>query len=347
MILFPPVLRICVKNFNIRCQNVGNGIKTTKGVSDIIIEFFGIYGVKENTTIFSIEDSQQVSITNGSVYSSKNNGTVFVLRSDMEENVYRNILISDIRCWNVKNFAKINYSDLGTKVTFDDITCVSEELNNDNESLMYYINGPCDDINIKRNVSNNLDTFLYTSSTATGDVIIDGINTDAKTVYDLNNVDKGDLTLYGNHIYKKGIGNKKGVIVKNINNKIYNFSKYIGYDETYYTMIENIGRNAKLFDSINMYCFDEDEVKSKTSTTLDIRGLSNKLINWTGDLVLKNIIGMNGQLLRVRSSTAQEISSGGNIILYPSEPTKTFKETLPKYDTYLFKCVDNKWVRCY
>ena len=51
-----------------------------------------------------------------------------------------------------------------------------------------------------------------------------------------------------------------------------------------------------------------------------------------------------GQIINVRSSTGQEISSGGNIILYPENPTVSFKEAM-KITPYRFKCMDGKWIK--
>ena len=70
----------------------------------------------------------------------------------------------------------------------------------------------------------------------------------------------------------------------------------------------------------------------------------NMSYDWVGSLVLKNINGLEGQIISVRSSTGQEISSGGNIVLYPQTPEKAFKEALLGMPMY-FKCKNGKWVR--
>ena len=77
---------------------------------------------------------------------------------------------------------------------------------------------------------------------------------------------------------------------------------------------------------------------------MNVDHIVNMYYDWVGPLLLKNINGLEGQIIAVRSTVGQEISSGGNIVLYPSNPDKAFKEALSEIPKY-FKCKDGKWVR--
>ena len=105
-----------------------------------------------------------------------------------------------------------------------------------------------------------------------------------------------------------------------------------------------ITKAGKLISYNPSELFKEITVNSELSTTLEVDTITNNSYNWIGPLLLKNINGLEGQIVNVRSTSGQEISSGGNIVLYPEEPDKSFKEAM-KSTPYTFRCTDGKWVK--
>lgn len=340
------IQNITFTNVNIRCSNSGSGFLISKYTKNINIDNFIINGVSSNNHAFNIDSCERLNVCNGYVINKDYNGNVFVMKSTDTENKNRSIYIKDVQSFNADNFVKIDFSDETTNIVVENSSLVNDDLSVDNLSTAFYVHGSCNQLSIRNFTSTNVNKFLYTSSEASCDIDVDNLNVyDNRSLYDLNSM------AVKNHVYLKGIHDYHGVAKEPKNEIITNMlsnlhiNTDIIYDEYSFTAIgEKAILTGKLFDNHIIDLIDEKHINLKTSTTLRVEHITHARYDWTGDLVLKNIEGFEGQMISVRSTTQQEISSGGNIILYPDEPEKSFKEPMSSIP-YKFVCKSGKWIK--
>lgn len=340
------VQNITFNAMNIRCNNNGDGIKISQYTKNIVFNQFNIMGINSNSKGFVVESSENVAFNQGNIYGTEYNGDAFILKSSDSQNRNRRISLRNIQVFNCDNFTKINFIDETTSLIFENCSFINDDMNEDNLSTAFYIDSVCHHISISNFTSWNVDTFMYTSSGTTGDISIRQLYVyDNRNIYNLNSLSQtNSVQLEGLHSYT-GVNRepKNNIFVAMYSNLHNNAS--ITWDEVSYDMIKSIANcPGKLYDHHILELTEEREYKSATSTNLNVDVAMNARYNWTGDLLLKNINGFEGQIIYVRSTTGQEISSGGNIILYPETPDISFKEAM-KITPYKFKCIDGKWVK--
>lgn len=331
----------------VNCGNDGNGIKTTSYTKNVYLNNFRFNNIHTNNKGLYIDSCEMFSVQHGYINGQEYNGCAIHLISSDSENKKRKIVLNDIQVENMDTFCRIDYNDETTSVTVNDCKFVNDDLTESNLSSCFYVLNTLRNITIRNFASINVDCFLYTSSTVNGDIIVDDLYVyDNRVIYDLNSIaGNNKVVLKGDHTYRGTNVYPKYTIVKNMLSNLYNNAS-ITYDgDVTYTATTSGGIiTGKLYDNHMLELVDEFEYNSAISKDLEINRIGNARFNWTGDLVLKNIIGFEGQIVSVRSTTSQEISSGGNIVLYPEDPSKTFKEAMTS-TPYKFKCQSGKWIK--
>ena len=342
----PPIDNISIRDIKVRCNNNGSGINLMGNVDNVSIDNYKIYSLQnKNSIAINGDTATGINLRNGTIIGKNYTGKAFIFKSSNAENMKRKIHIENVLIKDVEDVAMISYSDFNTSITIEDITIYNSEFSVDNLSSVFYINGPFHHINIRNIFATNVNTFFYTSSDASGSIVLDDVYIyNAREVYSLNSmVDGNRFVLKGDHVYTGDPSSKNYPLLAESHSNIYNKAS-LSIDKNLYSMTEDEVLGGKLYDYNNPENYNEESIKLPTSTELDIRGICNRNIDWCGDLVLKKINGIEGEIVKVRSSTGQEISSGGNIVLYPEDPSKSFKEAL-KVIPYTFKCIDGSWVR--
>mgnify|MGYP001634448933 FL=1 len=342
------VQNVELNNLIIKCNNDGNGIKTSEYTKNICLNNFRFNGIHTNNKGLLIDSCESFKACHGIINGQEYNGCAIHLLSDNSENKKRRIVFNDITVENMDAFCKIGYNDESTAIIFEDCEFNNDDLTESNLSSTFYIIGNLKEVTIRNFSSINTDYFLYTSSEVGATITVDNLFVyDNRSIFKLNSIAGGNkVVLKGNHTYKGTNIDPKYVIVDSMFSNLYNYA-CITYEEDITYNATNTDASkivGTLYDSHLPEMEDEVEINSKTSKDLTVNKLCNARFNWTGDLVLKNIIGFEGQIVTVRSTTSQEISSGGNIVLYPEEPSKTFKEAMSA-TPYTFKCQSGRWVK--
>lgn len=336
-----------INDLIIRCSNDGNGIQTTSYTKNISLNNFRINGIHTNNKGLMIDSCEMFDANHGYINGQEYNGCAIQLTSNDSENRKRKITLNDIQVENMDAFCKISYTDETTSVVVNDCKFVNDDLTESNLSSAFYIINTLRSVLIHNFSCINADYFLYTSSEVNGDIIVDDLYIyDNRKIYNLNSIAGGNkVILKGNHTYKGTNVHPKYVIIENMLSNLYNYACITYEPDITYSAINIDGIiTGTLYDNHIPEMEEEMEVNSEISKDLVIDKLCNARFNWTGALVLKNIVGFEGQIILVRSTTSQEISSGGNIVLYPEEPSKTFKEAMSS-TPYKFKCQSGKWVK--
>lgn len=340
------IQNVSFKDLNSRCNNNGNGIKIRNYTKNILFNNFSISGITSNSKAFDVESCESIVFDVGTINGSEYNGDAFVFKSSDAQNRKRSITLNNVRVFNCDNFAKINFVDKTTALTFENCSFINDDMNGDNLSTSFYIDSTFDNIEINNFMSWNVDTCIYTSGGSEGYISIRNLHVyDNRAIFKLNgSKEQCFVNLEGIHAYNGVNREPRNSIFVTMFSTLYN-NACINYDEISYDMINSITDcPGKLYDQHLVEQLEERDYNSPTSTTLSVDVATNARYNWIGDLLLKNINGFEGQIIYVRSTTGQEISSGGNIILYPDEPDKSFKEAMTT-TPYKFKCIDGKWIK--
>ncbi|MDD3121981.1 MAG: glycosyl hydrolase family 28-related protein [Candidatus Izemoplasmatales bacterium] len=339
---------ITLNDLVIRCNNGGSGINTTSYTKNIHLSNFRFYGIHSNNKGLVLDSCEGFTADHGYIYGVNDdayNGTAIQLFSNDTQNKQRSIIINDVKAYDLDAFCKIAYEDETTDITIKSCKFENDMLSGNNLSTAFYINSTFRKVTIEGFVSTNVDSFLHTSSETTGSLIIEDLEVyDNRYIFDLNSLmDDHAIVLKGLHNYLGSDTIPKYVVVKNMFSSLYNQADIINKDR-----YDIVSPDASIDGSLRVANMPELEVEqvyySNTSTELKVNSLYNTRYDWTGDLVLKNIKGFEGQILLIRSSIEQEISSGGNIVLYPEEPERSFKEAMDPLIPMKFKCVNGLWV---
>ena len=337
---------IVCNDFTINCINDGFGMNLSLNTKEIFIKNVKILNLISSNKAINVNGCESLSVINGTITGSNYTGRAITLISNDGENKKRKFIFNNVHGYNVDMFANINFVDETTSVIFEDCSIENDDMVHENNSIAFNINGTFENIEIRNFKSSNVRKFMYTSSTIDASITIDDLYVyDNEIIYDINSLAGGNLlSLKGNHVYKGTSKETKYKVFENIFGNISNFA-FMNIDEDVYKMFrDDITKTGTLYNNIYPGIYDEKTINSQLSTTLNVDYIVNMSYDWVGPLLLKNINGLEGQIISVRSSTGQEISSGGNIVLYPQTPERAFKEALLGMPMY-FKCKNGKWVR--
>lgn len=337
---------VTFNNTNIRCANNANGVKIGLYVKNIKFENFNIISLKSNSKAFVVEGSEKIIFSNGNIYGNDYQGDVFILKSLSTENANRNIVISDVHAYNCGVFCDIDFKNEVTDLLVENCSFMNDEIPNNNVPYAFYIDGEYRRIEIKKFNCQNLDTFLFTTSQTKGIITIEDLfANDVLSIYKLNSsYIQSSIQFKGIHKYIGTNREPKNCVFASMYSNLYNNAS-IEYDETVYDMIKYaLECCGRLIDHHLPDVVEEKEYVNSSNTTLNVDAPNNARYNWTGDLLLKNINGFEGQIIYVRSTTGQEISSGGNIVLYPDTPDISFKEAMTS-TPFKFRCENGKWIK--
>lgn len=340
------VQNIVCNDVTINCINDGFGIDLSLNTKDISIKNIKILNLISNNKAININGCESLNVANGTITGSQYSGRAISLISNDSENKKRKYIFKNVHGHNVDIFANINFVDETTSIIFEDCSVENDDMVHENNSMGFNITGTFENIIIRNFKSSNVRKFLYTSSILDASVIIEDLHVyDNEIIFDNNSIEGGNLLmLKGDHTYKGTSKETKYTVFENIYGNISNYA-YLRIDEDVYKMFkDDIAKNGTLYSNQYPGMLEEKTINSQLSTTLNIDYISNMSYDWVGPLLLKNINGLEGQIIAIRSSVQQEISSGGNIVLYPQEPDKAFKEAMLVTPMY-FKCKNGKWVR--
>ena len=340
------IQNITFNDVNIRCNNNGNAVKVSSYTRNIAFNTFFITGINSNSKGFVVDSCENIFFSQGVINGSDYNGDAFVLKSIDAQNKSRRISLKNVKVCNCDNFAKINFVDETTSIIIENCSFLNDDMVSDNLSTTFYIDSTFHNIEINNFTSWNVDTFMYTSSGTSGCISIRDLYVyDNRNIFKLNGLDDYSIVqLEGLHTYKGVNRSPKNYVFGAMHSTLFNNAAIV-CDEVSYDMVSEITNcPGKLISNQLAENIDEKEYNSATSTTLKVDVATTARYDWTGDLLLKNINGFEGQIVYVRSTTGQEISSGGNIILYPETPDTSFKEAM-KSTPYKFKCVNGKWIK--
>lgn len=340
------VQNIVCNDFTINCINDGFGIDLSLNTKEISIKNVKILNLISSNKAINVNGCESLNVVNGLITGSNYTGRAISLLSTDSENKQRKFVFKNVHGYNVDMFTNVNFVDETTSIVFEDCSVENNDMVHDNNSIAFNITGTFENIVIRNFKSTNARKFMYTSSAIDASIVIDDLYVyDNEVIFDNNSMAGGNLlALKGNHVYKGTSKETKYKVFENIFGNISNFA-FMSVDEDVYKMFrDDISKSGKLYSNIYPGIYEEKTINSQLSTTLNVDYIVNMSYDWIGPLLLKNINGLEGQIIAVRSSTGQEISSGGNIVLYPQTPEKAFKEALTDMPKY-FKCKDGKWVR--
>lgn len=331
----------------LRCNNDGSGIKAAAYTKNIYLNNFRFNDIRSNNRGFLIDSCESFTAEHGFIIGDNYDGTAFYLTSTDSQNKKRKIVLNDIVVSDMNRFCKVEYADATTSVVLNDCKFINTDLMENNLSTALYITGSFSTISIRNFACVNANEMIYTSSEADGNITIDDLYVyDNRNVYNLNSIASNNkVILKGDHTYKGTNVEPKYKIFANMYSSLHNYC-VMTYetDITYKVLADDMSTTGRLC-AIHMPELEEEQViVSNLSTSLVVNRVTNTRYDWTGDLLLKNIIGFEGQILMIRSTINQEISSGGNIVLYPETPEISFKEVMSSIP-YKFKCISGKWVR--
>lgn len=342
-----PCYNISLNNVSIRCSNNGNGFNIGKYANNINIRNYKIFGLQNSTGVgVKVDSSTFVNFDNGIISGINYTGKGFVLKSTDATNKKRVINVRNTLVENIEDICTVQFADETTDINFENINIMNNNIDPDNLSRVFYLDGPFHHFNVKNCFVMNTNSFLYTSSDAGGTITIEDISIyNSRKIYSLNSMSgTNKVVLKGCHKYDGVPSSSKYTLLESNYSNIHCMASIDMNASVYDTTGSDAELNGMLHDYNYIDTYEEEEVDLDMSKSLDIRDIKNHRVNWCGDLVLRNITGIEGQIVKIRSSTGQEIASDGNIILYPKEPTKSFKEALKEFP-YTFKCVNGKWIR--
>lgn len=340
------VQNVVCNDFTINCVNDGFGIDLSLNTKDISVKNVKILNLISSNKAINVNGCESLTVDNATITGSKYSGRAISLISNDNENKQRKFIFRNVHGYNVDMFTNINFVDETTSIVFEDCSVENTDMVHENISMAFNITGTFENIEIRNFKSSNVRKFMYTSSTISASIVIKELYIyDNEIIYDINSMAGGNLlVLDGNHVYKGTSKETKYKVFENIYGNISNFA-FMSIDEDVYKMFrDDISKSGKLYSSVYPGIYQEKTINSQLVTTLNVDHIVNMYYDWVGPLLLKNINGLEGQIIAVRSTVGQEISSGGNIVLYPSNPDKAFKEALSEIPKY-FKCKDGKWVR--
>lgn len=352
------VCGVHIDALNIKCGNNGNGIKLSGNNGNIDISNTSISDFKGNKTALNIINPDNVLLENISINAEAITETAvteavriyYDNNGKSDDTRVKIINIDTSNCqkalfvWNYSESAGMRSVDVdgisfNSKMEFSEGIVVGSSFRRSDK----FIN-----VNVKNVVAANVTTVLDVDSFVYGAVCVDGVlATDTKGGYSLANTLDTTVCLKGLHRY---IGSDveyevdyyplftaiNGTLIMDAQFEI-NRHRYRGIKDPE----RIIGKVKDGRSAIN----GEDIICNYETTKILCDIPVNACYNWIGPLVLSEIIGCDGQVVAIKSTTGQEIMNSGNIVLFPDDPEYLVKKPLPKDSYYIFKCHKDKWIR--